>query len=105
MSSADSRAEDSINISIKPCGGSFMEWVSTAEQLHASLPSSVQCQAWDEVEKACRHWTLEQWKPVLCLAVRWRVKFVGGGVIMVWGCFIGVWLGQFLTKTFWTVLP
>lgn len=36
-----------------------MEWVSKAEQLHASLTSLTQCKVSDGVYKARHHWTLE----------------------------------------------
>ncbi|XP_048837422.1 POU domain, class 2, transcription factor 3-like isoform X1 [Brienomyrus brachyistius] len=54
-----------INRCIKTGRGSFMEWTSMGEQLHASFtsPRSIPSVGWSGVKRL--YWTLEQWKHIL----------------------------------------
>jgi hypothetical protein len=65
--------------------GSFMKWISMAEQLHTSLrsPCAMPKVGWRSV-KLGDHWTLEQWKHVLWSNESLFTIWQSDKVIWVW---------------------
>jgi hypothetical protein len=72
--------------------GNFRKCVSMAEQLHTSLRTP--CTIPLECCKACRHWTLEQWKRVHCFSMTTLLCTKRGpyrnGLRSVWKNFTGL---------------